>query len=68
MTHETGHALGLGHFGKVFVTKHAAADGIQIADIKYAPYAIMNAIYVTGRNEIAGTDHSSFCQIWSSAK
>lgn len=68
ITHETGHALGLGHFGKLFVTKHAAADGIQIADIKYAPYAIMNAAYVTGRNEIAGTDHSSFCQIWASAK
>jgi hypothetical protein len=68
ITHETGHALGLGHFGKLFVTKHAAADGIQIADIKYAPYAIMNAAYVTGRNEIAGTDHSSFCQIWAQAK
>jgi hypothetical protein len=68
ITHETGHALGLGHFGKLFVTKHDAANGIQLTDIKYAPYAIMNAAYVTGRNEIAGTDHSSFCQIWSSAK
>jgi hypothetical protein len=68
MTHETGHSLGLNHFGKLFVTKHDAADGIQIADIKYAPYAIMNAAYVDGRNEIAGTDRSSFCQIWASAK
>ena len=68
LTHETGHALGLGHFGKLFVTKHAAADGIQLADIKYAPYAIMNAAYVAGRNEIAGTDHSSFCQLWAYAK
>jgi hypothetical protein len=68
ITHETGHALGLGHFGKLFVTKHDAANGIQLADIKYAPYAIMNAAYVTGRNEIAGTDHSSFCQVWSAAK
>jgi hypothetical protein len=67
MTHETGHSLGLGHFGKLFVTKHDAANGLQISDIKYAPYAIMNAAYVDGRNEIAGTDHSSFCQIWSSA-
>jgi hypothetical protein len=66
ITHESGHALGLGHFGKVFVTKKAAADGIQIADIKYAPYAMMNAVYVTGRNELAGTDNSSFCQIWAS--
>lgn len=67
IAHETGHALGLGHFGKVFVTKKAGADGIQIADIKYAPYALMNAVYVTGRNEIAGTDNSSFCQIWATS-
>lgn len=66
ITHESGHALGLGHFGKVFVTKKAAADGIQIADVKYAPYAMMNAVYVTGRNELTGTDNGSFCQIWAS--
>jgi hypothetical protein len=65
ITHETGHALGLGHFGKVFVTKKDGADGLQIADVKYAPYAMMNAVYVTGRNEIAGTDNSQFCQFWA---
>lgn len=69
ITHETGHALGLGHFGKVFVTRQALSDGsISISDLKYAPYAIMNAVYVTGRNELAGTDHSSFCQIWAGVK
>ena len=68
MTHETGHSLGLNHFGKLFITKHDAADGLQIADVKYAPYAMMNAAYIDGRNEIAGTDRSSFCQIWASAK
>jgi hypothetical protein len=66
ITHESGHALGLGHFGKVFITKRDAADGLQIADVKYAPKALMNAVYVTGRDEIAGTDQSSFCQIWAS--
>jgi len=66
ITHESGHSLGLGHFGKVFITKRDAADGISIADIKYAPKALMNAVYVTGRDEIAGTDVSSFCQIWAS--
>jgi hypothetical protein len=66
ITHETGHSLGLNHFGKVFVTKRDGADGIQIADIKYAPKAMMNAVYVTGRSELAGTDNSSFCQIWAS--
>ena len=68
ITHETGHAMGLAHFGKVFVTKHDAADGIQIADITYAPKALMNAVYVTGRGEIEGTDNSSFCMIWASKK
>jgi hypothetical protein len=68
LTHETGHAMGLAHFGKVFITKHDAADGIQIADIKYAPLALMNAVYVTGRGEIEGTDNSSFCMIWASKK
>ncbi len=65
VTHETGHSVGLGHFGAVFVTKKAAADGIQVADVKYAPKALMNAVYVTGRTEILGTDHSQFCQIWA---
>ena len=69
ITHETGHAMGLAHFGKVFVTKKDAADGsISVSDIKYAPKAMMNAVYVTGRSEIAGTDNSSFCQIWASKK
>lgn len=66
LTHESGHGLGLGHFGKVFITKKDASDGISISDVKYAPYAMMNAVYVTGRNEIVGTDNSQFCSIWSS--
>lgn len=66
LTHESGHSLGLAHFGKVFVTKRDAADGISITDVKYAPLAMMNAVYVTGRGEITGTDESSFCSIWSS--
>lgn len=66
--HETGHAVGLAHFGKVFITRHDGADGIQITDIKYAPLALMNAVYVTGRSEILGTDVSSFCEIWGSKR
>jgi len=65
LTHESGHGLGLGHFGKVFITKRDASDGISLADIKYAPLAMMNAVYVTGRSEIAGTDDSQFCAIWA---
>ena len=66
LTHETGHALDLAHFGKVFITKKDASDGIDITDVKYAPEALMNAVYVDGRGNILGTDNSSFCQIWAS--
>ena len=65
ITHESGHAIGLAHFGKVFITKKDASDGIQISDIKYAPKALMNAVYVEGRDEITGSDNASFCQIWA---
>lgn len=68
LTHETGHSLGLGHFGKVFVTKKDAVDGVEITDVKYAPKALMNAVYVAGTGEITGTDNSQFCQLWSSKR
>lgn len=44
IAHETGHSLGLAHFGKVFITNKDAADGIQISDFKFAPKALMNAV------------------------
>ena len=65
IAHESGHGLGLAHFGKVFITKKDAADGFQVSDIKYAPKALMNAVYVEGRDEITGADNGSFCQIWA---
>lgn len=68
IAHETGHGMGLAHFGKVFVTRKDAADGLQVTDVKYAPKALMNASYIAGRNEITGTDRSSFCQIWARNK
>ena len=68
--HETGHSLGIDHFGKVFVTKKKievvnGVPTIDVADIKYAPKALMNAVYIMGRTDIGGTDHASFCQIWA---
>jgi len=65
LAHETGHGLGLGHFGKLFVTAKDAADGITASDVKFAPLALMNAGYVFP-NVIQGTDNSQFCQIWAS--
>lgn len=68
ITHETGHAMGLAHFGKIFVTKKDAADGLSIDEVKYAPQSMMNAAYITGRSAITGTDKSSFCQIWGARR
>lgn len=62
--HESGHAFGLAHLGEVFVQKKDLADGLQPGDIKYAPYALMNAGYIAGRNDIANMDRTQFCWIW----
>ena len=71
IAHEAGHALGLNHFGKIFVTKknvHLDANGNPVvfaADLKYAPRALMNALYVAGNQEtIRGIDNGLFCSIW----
>lgn len=57
VTHEAGHAFGLGHFGKVFVDNKGA--------LKYAPRAVMNAVYASPFAELAGTDNASYCSIWA---
>ncbi len=62
-THEAGHAFGLGHFGKVFLTK----KGTTVDDIKYAPRAMMNAVYVSPFRELTGTDNGTFCHIWANS-
>jgi hypothetical protein len=59
-THESGHAFGLGHFGKVFLDNKE--------NLKFAPRAVMNAVYVSPFAELAGTDNASFCQIWAHRK
>lgn len=57
--HETGHALGLDHFGKLFETD---ANGF----FHFAPRTIMNAGY-TGMQQIpVKTDVASFCNVWAS--
>ena len=59
-THEAGHAFGLGHFGKVFIDNNGR--------LKFAPRAVMNAVYVSPFADLAGTDNASFCQIWAHRK
>jgi hypothetical protein len=60
VTHESGHALGLGHFGKVFVDNQGT--------LKFAPRAVMNAVYVSPFRDLAGTDDASYCSVWASRK
>ena len=55
--HEVGHALGLGHFGKVFIKANNT--------LQFAPKAIMNAVYVAEDRAIRGSDNGSFCQLWA---
>ena len=57
--HEAGHAFGLGHFGKVFIDNNGT--------IKFAPRAVMNAVYVSPFTQLTGTDNASYCQIWASS-
>jgi hypothetical protein len=59
-THEAGHAFGLGHFGKVFVDNNDV--------LKFAPRAVMNAVYVSPFASLTGTDNASFCSIWANGK
>jgi hypothetical protein len=64
-THETGHGLGLNHFGRVFLTKNGNPGILE--DVKFAPRAVMNAVYVSDFSNVTGTDKASFCQIWSNS-
>ncbi|HYU52588.1 MAG TPA: hypothetical protein VEK37_06565, partial [Gemmatimonadaceae bacterium] len=59
VTHESGHAYGLGHFGYVFLNPKGV--------IKYAPRAVMTAVYVSSFRDLTGTDDASFCELWASA-
>ena len=59
-THESGHALGLAHFGKVFIDNKGA--------LKFAPRAVMNAVYASTFFEPVGTDNASYCSVWASRR
>ena len=61
--HESGHALGLDHFGRIFLTRNDS----EIDDIHYAPRAVMNAVYVSTFRELTGTDKASFCRLWANS-
>ena len=57
--HENGHALGFGHFGKIFVTN---GNG----KLHVAPRAVMNAIILGTQRDLLGTDKASYNSIYGS--
>jgi hypothetical protein len=63
--HESGHALGQAHFGKIFET---LANG----RIHFAPRATMNASYSNdlfgdlGAQHLSGSDIGGHCSLWAS--
>ena len=55
--HEIGHGLSQAHFGKVFIDKKG--------NLKFAPKALMNAVYVAPQRSLLGTDNGGHCSNWA---
>lgn len=56
--HENGHALGLGHFGKVFITDNNNK-------LHISPRAAMNAFIFDVLREPLGTDNAGYCGVYA---
>lgn len=55
--HENGHALGFGHFGKVFVTGNNNK-------LHVAPRAVMNAVVLGTQRDLLGNEKSSYNSVY----
>lgn len=55
--HENGHALGFGHFGKIFGT-----NGNN--KLHVAPRAVMNAVILGTQRDLLGTDKASYKSVY----
>ena len=55
--HEIGHGLSQAHFGKVFVDRKG--------NLKFAPKAVMNAVYAGPQQSLLGTDNGGHCSNWA---
>lgn len=56
--HENGHAVELGHFGKIFGT-------LGNLRLHVAPRAVMNAAILGTLRSPLGTDNAAFCGVWA---
>jgi hypothetical protein len=57
--HENGHALGLGHFGKIFGT-------LANLRLHVSPRAAMNAVILSVLRGPLGTDNAAYCGLYGS--
>lgn len=57
--HESGHAVELGHFGRIFGT-------LGNLTLHVAPRAVMNAVILGTLRSPLGTDNAAFCGKWAS--
>jgi hypothetical protein len=55
--HEAGHGLSQGHFGAAFTTGNGK--------LHVAPLAVMNAGYIFGQQQLAGSDNGGHCSNWA---
>lgn len=55
--HEAGHGISQAHFGKVFFDNNG--------NLKFAPKAVMNAVYAAPQRALLGTDVGGHCSNWA---
>ena len=55
--HEAGHGLSQAHFGAAFTTGNGK--------LHVAPLAVMNAGYIFGQQQLAGSDNGGHCSNWA---
>lgn len=60
--HENGHALGFGHFGKVFITGNKPNN----TKLHVGTRAVMNAVILGTQRELLGTDKASYNSVYGS--
>jgi hypothetical protein len=67
--HESGHALGQDHFGKISLDGKGTQilqqqNVLDVSHLHFAPRAVMNAIYWDTQRAPLGTDRAAHCAIW----